>query len=214
MPTDNSQAGRGPEAAREASDVPGAGDDAPNQRDPFPLETERLLLRPFEPSDADAMFATWGDPEAMRWIPSGAHPDVETSRGRIGRFIEHQAAHGFSLWPVVEKATGTVLGDCGLILVEWTGPDVELAYRFGRAAWGKGYATEAAGAALRYGFDVAGLDEIIAVTHPDHVASRRVMEKNGMRFVGTAHLYGMELVRYAKTKAEFEAERAGPTGPA
>jgi len=174
----------------------------------FPLETERLLLRPFEPSDADQIFETWGDPVAMRWIPSGAHPDVETSRQRIGRFMEHQAAHGFSLWPVVEKASGRILGDCGLILVEWKGPDVELAYRFGRAAWGKGYATEAAGAALRYGFEVAGLDTIIAVTHPDHVASRRVMEKNGMRLTGTAHLYGRELVRYVKTRAESDAERA------
>ncbi len=182
---------------------------APAADDRFPIETERLLIRPFRPSDAEAIFETWGDPEAMRWIPSGAHPDVETSRQRIGRFIEHQERHGFSLWPVIEKATGRILGDCGLILVEWKGPDVELAYRFGRAAWSKGYATEAAAASLRYGFDVAGLDQIIAVTHPDHVASRRVMEKNGMQFAGTARLYGMELVRYVRTRADFEAERAG-----
>jgi ribosomal-protein-alanine N-acetyltransferase len=175
----------------------------------FPLETERLLIRPFEPSDAEAIFETWGDPEAMRWIPGGAHPDVEASRQRIGRFTEHQAAHGFSLWPVIEKASGRILGDCGLILVQWTGPEVELAYRFGRRAWGKGYATEAAGVCLRYGFDVAGLDTIIAVTHPDHVASRRVMEKNGMRFVGMVQYYGRDLVKYAKTKAESDAEPHG-----
>ena len=178
----------------------------------FPIETERLLIRPFEPTDAEAMFEIWGDPVAMRCIPSGAHPDVEASRQRIGRFLEHQTAHGFSLWPVVERASGRVLGDCGLLLVEWTGPEVELAYRFGRAAWGKGYATEAAGACLRYGFDVAGLDEIIAVTQPDHVASRRVMEKNGMRFVGTVRYYGLDLVKYAKTRAESDAERAGRAG--
>ena len=173
----------------------------------FPIETERLLIRPFEPSDAEAMFETWGDPEAMRWIPSGAHPDVEASRQRIGRFTVHQRAHGFSLWTVVEKASGRVVGDCGLLLVEWKGPEVELAYRFGRAAWGKGFATEAAGACLRYGFDVAGLDTIIAVTHPDHVASRRVMEKNGMRLVGMVHYYGLDLVKYVKTRAEADAER-------
>ena len=181
----------------------------------FPIETARLLIRPFEPSDAEAIFETWGDPEAMRWIPSGAHPDLETSRQRIGRFTEHQKVHGFSLWPVIEKATGRILGDCGLILVEGTGPEVELAYRVSRAAWGKGYATEAAGACLRYGFDVAGLDTIIAVTHPDHVASRRVMEKNGMRFVGPVHLYGRELVKYARTKVESDADlRAGASGAA
>ena len=177
-------------------------------RDHFPIVTERLLIRPFEPSDADAMFETWGDPEAMRRIPSGPHPDVETSRQRIGRFTEHQKTHGFSLWPVIEKATGRILGDCGLILVEGKGPDVELAYRFGRVAWGKGFATEAAGACLRFGFDVAGLETIVAVTSPQHVASRRVMEKNGMRLVGTVQLYGRELVKYVKTKAESDAERA------
>ncbi len=177
----------------------------------FPIETERLLIRPFEPSDAEAIFETWGDPVAMRCIPSGAHPDIETSRRQIGRFREHQAAHGFSLWPVVEKATGSILGDCGLLLAEWRGPEVELAYRFGRAAWGKGYATEAAGACLRYGFEVAGLDAIIAVTQPDHVASRRVMEKNGMRFVGMVRYYGMDLVKYVKTRAESDAERPGRT---
>ena len=178
----------------------------------FPIETERLLIRPFEPSDAETIFETWGDPEAMRWIPSGAHPDIETTRQRIGRFMEHQAAHGFSLWPVIEKASGRILGDCGLLLVEWRGPEVELAYRFGRAAWGRGFATEAAGACLRHGFGMAGLDTIIAITHPDHLASRRVMAKNGMRLVGEVQYYGMNLVKYVKTKVEFDAERAAGAG--
>jgi RimJ/RimL family protein N-acetyltransferase len=166
----------------------------------FPIETERLLIRPFEASDAEAMFAIWGDPVAMRRIPSGPHPDLARSRRAVARFMEHQATHGFSLWPVIEKASGQVLGDCGLLLVEWTGPEVELAYRFGRAAWGKGYATEAAGACLRYGFEAAGLERIIAVTAPDHVASRRVMEKNGMTLVGPTRLYGQELVKYVKER--------------
>lgn len=172
---------------------------ADHDRGSFPLETERLLLRPFEPADAEGIFETWGDPVAMRCIPSGALPNVEAARQKVGRFMEHQAAHGFSLWPVIEKASGRVIGDCGLLLVAWNGPEVELAYRFSRASWGKGYASEAAGAALRHGFDVVGLDAIIAVTDPGHVASRRVMEKNGMTFVGTARYYGLDLVKYVVT---------------
>jgi PPOX class probable F420-dependent enzyme len=74
---------------------------------------------------------------------------------------------------------------------------VELAYRFGQEFWGRGYATEAAGACLRYGFERLGLARIIAITSPEHVASRRVMEKNGLSFVGTETYYGREMVKYA-----------------
>ena len=59
---------------------------------------------------------------------------------------------------------------------------------------------------------MAGLNTIIALTHPDHVAPRRVMEKNGMRFVGMVHYYGMDLVKYVKTRAESDAERSGRAG--
>jgi PPOX class probable F420-dependent enzyme len=86
------------------------------------------------------------------------------------------------------------------------GPEVELAYRFGREFWGRGYATEAAGACLRYGFEQLGLERIIAVTGEDHVASRRVMEKNGLTLVGTESYYGREMVKYA-------AERPSPPDP-
>ncbi len=160
--------------------MPAADRPRPDPSAHFPLATERLLLRPFEPSDADQIFETWGDPVAMRRIPSGAHPDVETSRQRIGRFMEHQARHGFSLWPVTEKASGRIVGDCGLILVELKGPDVELAYRFGRAAWGKGYATEAGRAALVCGW-ARGLEEITAFIDPGNARSQAVAMRLGMR---------------------------------
>jgi PPOX class probable F420-dependent enzyme len=111
--------------------------------------------------------------------------------------MAHQDAHGYSLWPVREKATGKIVGDCGLFLTEGTGPEVEIAYRFGRLSWGKGYATEAAGACLRFGFEERGLEQIVAVTSPDHIASRRVMEKNGLTFVGTETYYGRPMVKYA-----------------
>ena len=163
----------------------------------FPIETERLLIRPFALDDAEEIQAIWRDPETMRWIPSGPVATVEAARAKIERFIAHQDAHGFSLWVVREKATGRIVGDCGLILVELKGPEVELAYRFGREFWGRGYATEAAGACLRYGFERLGLERIIAITSPEHVASRRVMEKNGLAYVEKATFYGRELVKYA-----------------
>ena len=93
-----------------------------------------------------------------------------------------------------------VFGDCGLFLVEGRGPEVEVAYHFGKEWWGHGYATEAASACLAYGFRECGLEEIIAISYPQHTASRRVMEKSGMKYVGTARYYEIDVVKYSKRR--------------
>ena len=166
----------------------------------FPLETARLLIRPIRPEDAEQLHAVYGDPDVMRWIPSGPADSLETTRRRVARYIDEQDRSGFSLWAVIERASGRVIGDCGLFPVEGRGPEVELAYRLGRSAWGRGYATEAAATCLRYGCERLGLDRIIAITDPDHTASRRVIEKLGMSYDGTRKFYGREMVQYAATR--------------
>ncbi len=165
----------------------------------FPLETARLLIRPIRPDDAEQLHPVYGDPEVMRRIPSGPSDSLETTRQRVARYVDYQERYGHSLWAVIERASGRVIGDCGLFPVEGRGPEVEVAYRLGRAAWGQGYATEAATACLRYGFEQLGLDRIIAITDPDHTASRRVMEKLGMTYDGPRLFYGREMVQYAAT---------------
>jgi RimJ/RimL family protein N-acetyltransferase len=112
-----------------------------------------------------------------------------------------QAEHGFSFWLVRHRATGAAIGHCGLIPLELHGPEIELGYRLGRRWWGRGFATEAAGAALRAGLDVLGLDRILAVTHPQNVGSRRVMEKLGMTYQGMGTYYG-GCVIYALARAD------------
>ena len=94
------------------------------------------------------------------------------------------------------RATGEFIGDCGLVYVEGKGPEVEVAYHLTKEWWGRGLATEAARACLDYGFRELGLREIIAICFPEHVASRRVMEKAGMRYVGPARYYELDLVKY------------------
>ncbi len=166
---------------------------------PLPIETERLVLRSFRLDDARELHErVFGDPEVMRFIPRGAAPTVDRTRASIERFIEHERAHGYSLWAVDLRATGELIGDCGLYQVEGTGPEVEVAYHFGKPWWGHGYATEAASAALEFGFREAGLPEIIAICFPEHAASRRVMEKAGMHYVGTARHYDLDLVKYRR----------------
>jgi RimJ/RimL family protein N-acetyltransferase len=93
-------------------------------------------------------------------------------------------------------ATQQVIGAAGLTHLA-DGPEIEVGYRFLREHWGKGYATEAARAALEFGLNELGLERIVAVTLPTNRASQNVMEKCGMTFVGRMHVYNNEQVKYA-----------------
>lgn len=168
---------------------------------PLPIETRRLTIRSFTTRDAPALHErVFGDPEVMRFIPRGASVSLERTRGTIERFIAHEREQGFGLWAVDLNETDELIGDAGLSLVEGRGPEVEVAYHFGKAWWGHGYATEAATAAMDFGFRECGLSEIIAICYPEHAASRRVMEKAGMRYAGEAQYYGTDVVKYVKRR--------------
>jgi RimJ/RimL family protein N-acetyltransferase len=172
----------------------------------FPIETERLLLRPMTDADAEEMHEVYGDPSTFQYIERGPAASVAETRERIAEKAAHQEAHGFALWAVVERASGRVVGDCGLQMLEG-GPEVELGYKLARAVRGRGLAAEAGRACIVVGFDDLELERIVAVTHPDNVASRRVMKKLGMTLMGRGRHYGTETVLYAITRAE-EAEAA------
>ncbi len=163
--------------------------------------TDRLVIRSYTLADAERRHRSiTGDPEVMRVSPRGPMADVDATRQGLARLIEHERRRGFSLWALEERASGAYVGECGLLLVELVGPEVEVAYRLARDRWGRGYATEAAGACIARGLGPLGLERIVALTAPDHVASRRVMEKCGMRFVGPSTYYGLDLVKYAKER--------------
>jgi ribosomal-protein-alanine N-acetyltransferase len=160
----------------------------------FPLETERLLLRPQTLDDLDAMLAVLGDPRVAEWL-SGAPLTRAEVRARIDEKMEIHQSHGYSMWAVIERGTGTVIGDTGLQPLDG-GSEIEIGWRFRADRWGRGYATEAARAALAFGFEEAGLDEIAAVTLPENLRSRRVMEQIGMEYDGSAWYYGHQQVKY------------------
>jgi ribosomal-protein-alanine N-acetyltransferase len=170
------------------------------------LDTERLIIRPAEVGDAEDLHAVYSDPSTFEFIGSGEVQSIGETIARIERKMALQGEYGFSLWSVVERASGRVVGDCGLQLLEG-GPDVELGYKLGREFRGRGYATEAGRAAIAHGFDELGLDRIVAVAWPENRASWRVMEKLGMTFVGPGRHYGHESVLY-------EIRKAGSATPA
>jgi RimJ/RimL family protein N-acetyltransferase len=161
------------------------------------LRTARLELRRFTIADLGALDAVFGDPEVMRYVGERRAPwSPDEIRAALTRVDAHWAAHGFGPLAVITKRGGELLGECGLQLLE-EGPDVELAYTFARRAWGRGYATEAAGAVLAWGFGVLGLTRVVGVTSPENAASRRVLEKAGMRRLGRRRCYGAELLEFA-----------------
>ncbi len=148
------------------------------------------------------MFAVFGDPEVMRYSMSGADPSVEATRARIQKLMDHQASFGFSLWVVEDRATGAILGDCGLKQLE-DGPEIEVGYRFARPHLGIGYATEAAMASVQYGFGRLALARIAAVVEPPNIASHRVLEKIGLQYQRPAHYYGRRMSYFAADREIF-----------
>jgi ribosomal-protein-alanine N-acetyltransferase len=131
--------------------------------------------------DADFSFRTTADPLVSRFI--GGIRTLDWHRQRIAEIIDHQRIHGFSRWTVVLKSSGEQIGRCGPMLkaIEGVG-EMELGYALARVYWGRGYASEAARAALGHCLNVSGPRRIVAVIDPENHASIRVAEKTGMVF--------------------------------
>src|SRR4029077_5827193 len=99
--------------------------------------------------------------------------------------------HGHGLWAVERKDTGELIGDCGLMLVEGTGPEIEIAYHYKQMAWNHGYGTEAAIACLAHGFGPVGLEHVIAICFPENVGSWRGLGKAGVGNTGVGGYLGL-----------------------
>ncbi len=164
------------------------------------IETERLRLRPFRAEDLAAHRAAVDDDPAVTW----AHvrfPLADSLRRWADR-LDGWQRDGFGMWIVEERSSGGVIGHAGLQPLAGT-QDVELGYYLGRPAWGQGYATEAARACLRFGFDVCGLPRIVAVVRHENAASRRVLEKLGFRWVRDGRFYDQDAALMAIERSEF-----------
>lgn len=155
------------------------------------ITTDRLILRRFHSSDADAMGRIFGDPEVM-YYGDGVKTQ-EWVREWLRRWlVDYYANWGFGMWAVVEKTGGEALGYCGLSrFPQRCGQgETEIGYRIARAHWGRGLATEAARAVRDYGFGALGLERLIAMIDPANGASIRVAEKIGMKYERDALLEG------------------------
>ncbi|MGY2297007.1 GNAT family N-acetyltransferase [Pseudomonas yamanorum] len=148
-----------------------------------PITTSRLILRAPTVDDAASVFAIYGDPETNRYNPAGPLTDLGQAEAALARWLKHWAEHGFGQWAIATReAPECVIGFGGITLYKYN--DVErfnLGYRFAVSAWGQGYATELARAALQFGFVELDQPQVYGVVRPAHTASIKVLEKIGMR---------------------------------
>lgn len=168
------------------------------------IETDRLRLRGFTLDDRPAYAAMRADPDVVRFLIGGEAliPFAEEiAESRIRAFREAWSAD-FGVWAVEDKATGRFLGQAGLARLERSS-DVEVLYAFVRDAWGKGYAREAARAALGFGFETVGLPRIVAFVVPENTASARVLEAVGLSALGETVYNGFPVRGYAITAEEW-----------
>lgn len=160
------------------------------------IETERLILRPFETSDAEAAFGWFGDPLVMRFTPTGPDKNIEQTEARLRLFMEHQKAHGFSKWLILDRASGVAIGDSGLLVLKDYGW-VDLGFRFAKPYWGKGLATEVASAWVHAAFEELGLTRLGAFANPENRASIRVLEKLGFKVERRGMVFGMDAIVFS-----------------
>jgi [ribosomal protein S5]-alanine N-acetyltransferase len=152
------------------------------------LETERLLLRPFEKSDAEALFAMDSNPNVHKYLWQKPTQNIEEST-RIIEYIQQQYKENkIGRFATILKETGEFIGWTGIKFINdhienGNTNFYDYGYRLNEKFWNKGYASEATKAWLDYGFNQMDLKEINAYTHDDNGASNRVLEKCGMTFI-------------------------------
>jgi ribosomal-protein-alanine N-acetyltransferase len=140
------------------------------------IETERLRLRGFELRDFDAVAAYKADPHVMRYTggPESGFKAWKSFAAMAGSWV----LQGYGYFCIAEKQSDACIGHCGLLDPPgW--PEREVGYTLARPAQGKGYAVEAAGAALRFAYDELGWDTAISVIDPDNHASQKVARNPG-----------------------------------
>jgi RimJ/RimL family protein N-acetyltransferase len=152
-------------------------------------ETERLILRELLPTDRNGLFAVDSDPDVNIYLGNNPVKTIEQTDDII-KFIRKQYVdNGIGRWAMIEKSTNNFIGWAGLKLIkELTNNRIDyydLGYRLNKSYWGKGFATEAAKATLKYGFNTLNLNEIYAIADSKNIASRNVIEKVGLKYKET-----------------------------
>jgi len=164
------------------------------------IETQRLILRSFEPGDQEAYAAIRSRPSNARYLPGGeAGANDAGDRVRaVGTPWGQDAWNGggYAPWAVIEKSSARLIGHLGLRFLSEIG-ETELLYLIDEPWWGRGLATEGGRAAVNFARDRLGVKRIVAFALPENAGSIAVMRKLGFQFEGGQAIFGLDTVRYA-----------------
>jgi ribosomal-protein-alanine N-acetyltransferase len=164
------------------------------------LETARLVLREFTPDDSEALMQVFSDPETMQFYPAAF--DRAGVEEWIARNLRRYHNDGVSLWAMVLKSSGELIGDCGLVRQQIENQSLyEIGYHLRRDLWHQGFATEAAIACRDWGFANLQVDRLISLIRPENMPSRRVAERVGMTIWKEISWRGLQHYVYAVTRS-------------
>ena len=166
------------------------------------IESERLIFRKFTLDDLPKLIEQRSDPEVNKFLGGTKLQNPEALAKRIRFYISCYESHGFGSCAMIWKPTGEMIGSAGLQPLDGT-DEIEVGYSMIKEYWGKGIGTEAARAWLDHGFREHGLERIVAIALPENIASRRIMEKLGMKFEKNEVHYDEECAFYGISKREF-----------
>jgi len=173
------------------------------------LETDRILLRRFTPADVDNLVELDSDPKVMRYLSGGiATPRDEIENSILPAFLRYyERGDRYGFWAAIERSTGDFIGWFHFRPDANASPnEPELGYRLRKVAWGQGYGTEVSRALLRKGFTEFDAERAFASTYEYNLASRRVMEKVGMRLVRRFRMTPEELAAHGADQVVWEGE--------
>ena len=160
------------------------------------IETANLKLRAFSEKDTDDLHHILIGENILQYFPNSTPPSREQVAKMIRSLLKHWAERGYGLWAVESGSDEELMGRCGLqYLPEMD--EVEVDFILGSKFWGQGLASEAGQASVQFGFKNLNLDIIVGIVHTDNVASQRVLEKIGMRFMEAKEYFSMACYQYA-----------------
>ncbi|PWU05616.1 MAG: N-acetyltransferase [Terriglobia bacterium] len=166
------------------------------------LETERLVLEPWEFSDWTALRPIATDVEVMCYITGGVPWTDEQIRTFVDRQVKLYSERGFCRWRLLVKPAAEMIGFCGVgFWRDYSEP--EIGWWLARRYWGRGLATEAARIALQDAFERVRLDRIISIARPENRASTRIMDKLGLKLEREFESEGVTLVRYSIARTQY-----------
>jgi len=159
------------------------------------FETQRLVLRPFVEEDAVELHRILSQEDVLKYFPGPGEPTLEKAQRFIAHQIKQWGEVGYAWWAIDLKETGALVGWNGLQYLPETG-ETEIGFLIDSTQWGKGLTTEAGRVGVRFAFDTVGISELIALAHPENLASQRVIEKLGLEFIEETEYFDMAVRKF------------------